>query len=113
METTKDTYATSDPALLQIMGHYLQQVRLSQNKTQQAIAEAAGINRTTLVFLEKGKGGTMLTFVQVLRALKQLHLLEHFSYNTEPSPLMLAEQAAKYRKRARHKPDTTTPKSTW
>ncbi len=41
---------------------------------QQNIADACGINRSTYIQIENGKGSSMLHFVQVLR------ILDAFSY---------------------------------
>lgn len=107
-------YAMSDRAMLAVLGEYIQKTRLNQNKTQQVLADAAGINRSTLVLLEKGKSGTLITFVQVLRALEQLHVFEQFQLGTELSPLQLAAIEAKKRKRARKKSVKSHPyKSPW
>ena len=63
-KSIKYWHAMNDPALLEMLGKYIQQVRLQQNKTQQQIAAAAGLNRATVVQIEKGAGGTMISFVQ-------------------------------------------------
>ena len=107
------SYALSDRGLLQRVGHFLKQSRLRQNRTQQSVAEAAGINRTTLVQLEKGEGGTLLTFVQVLRALDLLEKLDVFEYKQEISPLLLAEMEKKMRRRARGKKQSDSNTSDW
>lgn len=96
-------YAMSDAALLQLIGQFIKDCRLKQNKTQQQIAEIAGINRSTLVLLEKGSGGTLTSLVQILRALEQLHLLEIFKVERTLSPLQLAKLEKTARKRAGRK----------
>lgn len=107
-------YGMSDPALIEMIGDFIRQTRLSKNKTQQEIAAMAGVNRSTLVQLEKGKGGTLLTFIQVLRAMDLLHLLEVFAYEEVISPLMVAEMQMNERKRAsKNKNVKQYPKSTW
>lgn len=108
-------HAMSDLALLQVIGGFIQQTRLEQNRTQQEVATAAGINRSTLVQVEKGEGGTLQTFIRVLRALEQLHLLRHFEVRQQFSPLELARIEQNKRQRARSKKNTTTkiPKSDW
>lgn len=107
-------YAMSDPAAIEVLGAFIRKTRLMQNRTQQEVSEAAGINRSTLVQLEKGNGGTMLSFIQILRALRQLQLLEIFEVKQELSPLQLAEIEKKKRQRARSKPfQNNKPKSTW
>ena len=109
----KYSYSMSNSAIIEELGHFIHKIRLSQNKTQQAVAQAAGINRSTLVQIEKGGGSTLLSFIQVLRALEQLHTLKYFEIKQEISPLLLAEMEMKLRKRASKKVNKPKPKSTW
>lgn len=96
-------YAFSDHALLAQLGGFLKHHRLMQNKTQQQLADAAGIGRVTLVLLEQGKGSHLLSLIQVLRALDLLHLFQHFEAKPIISPLLIAEMTYGKRKRARAK----------
>jgi transcriptional regulator with XRE-family HTH domain len=93
-------YAMSDAALLELIGLFIKDCRLKQNKTQQDVAEAAGLNRSTIVLLEKGSGGTLSSLIQVLRTLEQLHLLEIFKVEQTLSPLQLAKLEQNRRQRA-------------
>jgi len=104
-------HAMSDPALLEQMGEFLKQTRLQQNKTQQQVATAAGINRSTIVQIEKGGGGTLLSFIQILRALEQLQIFEHFEIKQQFSPLQLAKLEQNKRQRASAKKDTQNKKT--
>ena len=101
----------SDLALLELIGKFIQQTRLEQNKTQQQVATAAGLNRTTVVQIEKGGGGTLISFVQILRALEQLQILEHFEVKPQISPLQLAKLEQNKRQRASAKKDSQNKKS--
>jgi len=114
-KTGKYWYAMSDPALLGVLGTFIQQTRLQQNKTQQQVAAAAGINRSTIVQIENGGGGTLLSFIQILRALEQLHLFQSFEIRQQLSPLQLAKIERKKRQRAsnKKKPESDKPKSDW
>jgi transcriptional regulator with XRE-family HTH domain len=105
----------SDPAFLEQLGIFVQQTRLQQNKTQQQVALAAGVNRSTIVQVEKGGGGTLLSFIQILRALEQLHLFQNFEIKEQFSPLQLAKMQQKKRQRASVKKDSQIkkPKSDW
>ncbi len=104
--------AMSDKALMQQIGEFVKQKRLQQNKTQNQLSHAAGISRSTLSLLERGETVTLSTFIQVLRVLDLLPLLESFRYHAEVSPLALArEQAARYRTRGSRK--NKPPKSDW
>ena len=84
-------HALSDPAILQTLGEYVHHNRLEQNKTQHEIAMAAGVNRSTLVQVEKGKGGTLLSLIQIIRALGKLDIFESFEAVEQFSPLQLAK----------------------
>jgi transcriptional regulator with XRE-family HTH domain len=108
-------YEMSDPALLGVLGNFIQQTRLQQNKTQQQVAVAAGINRSTMVQIEKGGGGTLLSFIQILRALEQLQLFQSFEIKQQLSPLQLAKIDQQKRQRASSKKATSIqkPKSDW
>jgi transcriptional regulator with XRE-family HTH domain len=103
----------SDKALTEHVGRFVKEKRLEQNKTQQALAHAAGISRSTLSLLEKGETVTLQTLIQVLRTLDQLHVLDVFSVQTLVSPMLLAKMELKKRKRARSKDSTSSTNSTW
>ncbi|MCD0489776.1 helix-turn-helix domain-containing protein [Pedobacter sp. MC2016-14] len=109
------TYAKSDGFYLQRIGEFVKSTRIAQHKTQQELAEAAGINRGTLVQLEKGQPVNLLSLIQILRALKQLHFFQQLEPVAQVSPLMLAEAEQKYNLRVRHKTNTAKdkPKSDW
>ncbi|MFI5136221.1 MAG: helix-turn-helix domain-containing protein [Sphingobacteriales bacterium] len=109
-------YSMSDKALLNLIGLFIRDTRLQQNKTQQQTAEAAGINRSTLIQVEKGNGGTLLTLVQILRVLQQLPVLKNFEVEKKISPLMLAKMEQSKRQRAHNsdkKGEKTDFKSSW
>lgn len=105
-------YGFSDDAIMAEIGRFVKETRLAQNKTQQQVAEEAGINRSTLILLEQGSGGTLSTFIQVMRVLRELHLFSNFKITQQISPMLLAKQEQYQRKRARGK-SGTEPKSDW
>ncbi len=104
-----------DRAILMQLGGFIKATRLEQNKTQQQMADLAGVNRSTIVQIENGSGSTMLSFIQVLRALERLDLLGSFQIKQVISPLLLAKQAIGKRRRARitSQPISNKPKSDW
>jgi len=108
-------YAMSDPAILEVLGNSIQQTRLQQNKTQQQVAVAAGLNRSTIVQVENGGGGTLLSFIQIVRALERLELFQSFEIKQQLSPLQLAKIDQKKRQRASNKKaaEIEKPKSDW
>ena len=105
--------AMSDAALAQTIGAFVKHHRLAQNKTQQQIADAAGINRSTLRQLEKGDTVTIATLLQVLRVLDLLHIMDAFKIQEQQSPIELAKRAQQKRKRASSKKQSDQPKSDW
>lgn len=113
-KTDIDTYSKSDLHYIEIIGEFVKTSRLAQNKTQQQLADEAGINRTTLVQLEKGKSVNLLSLVQILRALKKLHVFREMEIKPQLSPMQLAEIEQKQRQRARpEKTDKQKPQSDW
>lgn len=93
----------SDKALAEHIGAFVNHHRLNQNKTQDVLASAAGISRSTLSLLERGEAVTLATLIQTLRALDQLHIMEVFSVKQAISPLALAKIEKGKRQRAREK----------
>jgi len=93
----------SDHALVQEIGKNLKQIRLNKNITQDELAKISGLDRTTISQLENGRPATLLTFVQVLRALDKLELLNIFSDEPDISPLEAVKLKRQTRKRASKK----------
>ncbi len=112
--TEQITYrrSISDIGQVKILGTYIKTERLNQNKTQQALADAAGLDRTTIINLESGKSGTLLSFIQALRALDRLEILSIFESKTQISPLLLAEREFRYKTRKRARSPQRASKST-
>ena len=90
----------SDKALATHIGIFVKHQRMEQNKTQDALASAAGISRSTLSLLERGEAVTLATLIQVLRVLDQLHVMEVFSVQQVMSPMALAKMEKSKRQRA-------------
>lgn len=93
--------ATSDTTLMGIIGSFIKHHRLLQNKTQGQLAKEAGIVRSTLSLFERGENTSMMVFIQILRALNLLHLLQEFQVKQQISPLQLARMEQSKRKRAK------------
>ena len=97
-----DWYSMSDKGVLNLIGQFIQETRLQQNKTQQQVADSAGMNRSTVGQIEKGNGGTLLSLLQILRVLEQLAVLQSFEIEQKISPLALAKLEQQKRQRARN-----------
>jgi transcriptional regulator with XRE-family HTH domain len=109
----KNWYAMSDKSLAEHIGQFIREKRLEQNKTQDTLAMAAGISRSTLSILEKGEPVTLATLLQVLRVLEQLEVLDVFTIQSVISPIQLAKLEAKKRKRARGDAPSSPSQSNW
>lgn len=92
----------SDEAFGRLIGSFIKQERLRQNKTQEELSLAAGISRSTLSLLERGEKIMLSTLIQVMRVLDLLHLLDIFKIETVISPLTLAKEQQQQRYRARN-----------
>jgi transcriptional regulator with XRE-family HTH domain len=91
----------SDKALAEYIGVFVRHHRMEQNRTQDELAAAASISRSTLSLLERGETVTVTTLIQVLRVLDQLQVLSVFEVKETLSPLALAKLQKEKRKRAR------------
>lgn len=99
--------AMTDKALAKHIGDFVKHHRIEQCKTQDMLASAAGISRSTLSLLERGETVTLATLIQVLRVLDQLHVIEAFTVPQTISPLALAKMEKEKRKRASRKKEVT------
>ncbi len=113
-KTNINLKAMSDIAIVEVLSTFIKHHRLEQNKSQSQLAEEAGINRSTLIEIEKGKPSNIVTIIQLLRALNLLYVLEQFQVQQQISPIQLAKMEQAKRKRAsKNKNTKEKPKSDW
>lgn len=110
-----NTYWSSktDDSIVADLGTFIKNRRLSRNLTQQDLANQCGVNRSTIGQIESGAGINLTTFIQVLRALDGLHLLDAFKPSDDISPILLAEAQKKTRKRASGTSNSDSQDSEW
>lgn len=106
----KNWDSMTDKVLAEHIGIFIKHHRMEHNKTQEAVANAAGISRSTLSQLERGETVTVASLIQVLRVLDQLNVMEAFGVQQEISPLALAKMERNKRKRASGKNEENTNK---
>jgi len=100
-ENPTNWYNISNTAIVTELGKILRQVRLQQNLTQEKLAGKTGLSRSAIYEMENGKTATsLITVVQVLRALHQLHVFDTWKATDQPPPLRMAKQNNKTRLRA-------------
>lgn len=103
----------SDNALVKKIGEFVRFHRLEQNKSQEELARAAGISRSTLSLLENGETVTLATLIQVLRVLDQLQVMDVFVVHENTSPLALAKIEQGKRLRVGRRNSGNQEKSDW
>jgi transcriptional regulator with XRE-family HTH domain len=96
----KNWYGMSDNAIVDSICANLKQMRLNKNISQEQLSSMSGVNRVTISRMESGQAINLMTMIQLLRALEQLHLLSEFNVVPEISPIMVMEAQEKYRKKA-------------
>lgn len=90
----------SDKALTEFIGAFLRHHRLIQNRSQDALARAAGLSRSTVSLLERGENTSLSSLIQVLRVLDLLHIMKVFEVKEEISPVAYARLQKNKRKKA-------------
>jgi len=111
--TNIEWLSMSDKSIISSIGLYIKHQRLVQNKTQAKIAEIAGINRWTMSKIENGEAISLVSLIQILRALNLLSVLDNFKVETQLSPLELAKLERKKRQRASNNKSMDQNKSEW
>lgn len=106
-------HSLSDLAIIQELGKYLKKERMQKNLTQEQLAERAGLDRSTISQIENGRIATLSSFVQILRALEKLDILDVFQVKTQISPLKMLEMEQSQRMRVRSKSSDEKGKSSW
>lgn len=110
----KNIEYANDSSLIESLGGFIKYHRLLQNKSQDQLAKEAGIVRSTLSLLERGENTSLLVFVQLLRALNLLHLLNRFEAEQQVLPEQPAKLKHSMRRRARQKKVIESkPKEDW
>ena len=89
-------YNLSDIAIASQLGRFLRKIRLEQKLTQENLAVKAGLSRSAIYEMENGKCATsLITIVQVLRALEYLHLFDTWKPTETGHKLMRAQKPDK------------------
>ena len=95
-----DWVLLSDTTIVNEICKNLKKLRLNKNITQKQLADKSGLDPATISRMESGRAATLLTLVQVLRALDSLEILDTFVQETEVSPLQQLKLQQKLKRRA-------------
>jgi putative transcriptional regulator len=94
-----DFYSMTDRGIADEVGARVKSLRLRRNRTQQQVADATAISLNAVKALESGKA-KLTTLIAVLRELGALEGLDALVPELAISPLQLAKQQGKARRRA-------------
>lgn len=90
----------SDAAVLKEIGEFIKSRRIEQHLTQDDVAERAAISRSTLSLAERGENIALTNLLKILRVLDALYVFEKFRVTEPISPLQLAKEDERRRRRA-------------
>jgi transcriptional regulator with XRE-family HTH domain len=97
---SSDFYGMSDPAILKQLAQFVRQLRIRKNFKQTELAERAGMHRVTLSEFEtSAQNISLLSFIELLRALNELERLSAFQIQNQISPLQMAKLEVQERQR--------------
>ena len=82
----KDIYVLSDVQIQKKIGEKIKATRLKQNITQDSLADAASISRSSVQKVESGEIKSFDTFLRILRMLGMLDELHHLCEEEQLSP---------------------------
>ena len=92
---------TADDVVLRELGERLANSRLERNISQAQLATEAGVSKTTVERLERGKEVRVGSLIRILRALGQLDALDRLLPEPLPSPIERRRLQGRRRRRAR------------
>jgi transcriptional regulator with XRE-family HTH domain len=113
VKTSTNWVAMTDEAIIGQIGQFVKKNRISKNRTQTQVAEAAGMNRWTISQIENGEAIALTSLIQILRALDSLYALDSFKIQNQISPLQAVKLQPKERQRASGSSKSSKPKSNW
>lgn len=86
-----DVYALTNDAIMRQIGSKLKELRIEKNMKQAELSDASGVSVFTISSVENGKASSLLTIVQLLRALEHLDYLDLFFQEETISPIAYAK----------------------
>ena len=96
-----DLYIQTNAAIMRQIGSKLKELRIEKNMKQKELADAAGVSVFTISSIENGKTTSLLTVIQLLRALEHLDYLDSFFQEESISPIAYAKLMKKNKKKER------------
>lgn len=106
-------YGFSDKEIAGILCERIKRKRLNHNITQKDLAAKAGLHKNTISKYERGNDITIVTLIQILRALDELDFIDKFIPDQEVSPIELLKLKGKERNRASGNINFKSMESEW
>ena len=111
-----DAYELTNDAIMRQIGLKLKELRIEKNMKQKELSDASGVSLFTISAVENGKTTSMLTIIQLLRALEHLDYLDRFFQEQAISPIAYSKLLQNNKRRERVKTsakETTNNESEW
>jgi len=111
-----DYYILTNNAIMRQIGSKLKELRIEKNMKQKELSDASGVSAFTISAVENGKVTSILTIIQLLRALEHLDYLDSFFQEQPISPIAYSKLLQNNKKRERVKTstkETTNNGSEW
>ncbi len=102
-----DLYALTNDAIMRQIGSKIKELRIEKSVKQAELADASGVSVFTISSVENGKTTSLLTIVQLLRALEHLDYLNSFFQEETISPIAYAKLMKNNKKKIRVKSSST------
>lgn len=107
IQSYMDLYIQTNDAIMRQIGSKLKELRIEKNMKQTELADASGVSVFTISSVENGKTTSLLTVVQLLRALEHLDYLDNFFQEETVSPIAYAKLLKNNKKKKRVKLSST------
>ena len=102
-----DLYVQTNDAIMRQIGSKFKELRIEKNMKQAELADASGVSVFTISSVENGKATSLLTIVQLLRALGHLDYFDSFFQEETISPIAYAKLLKNNKKKVRVKSSST------
>ena len=102
-----ELYTLTNDAIMRHIGSKIKELRIEKSVKQAELADASGVSVFTISSVENGKSTSLLTIVQLLRALEHLDYLNSFFQEETISPIAYAKLMKNNKKKIRVKSSST------
>lgn len=92
-------HGMTDEAIALELGLRIQRLRLNRNKSQDQVADEAGVSKPTIIQLERGQG-KITTLIAVMRTLGMLDQVDQIVPEIPASPIQVHKMSGVVRQRA-------------